>query len=126
MSNNGSVFDYDWHGLYPEARVSEPVWKAASWCLWHKLMMSSDMMECHRSPGDHTLSLPSYPPCLMMHGAWPPHIAHITRLFIHCITHGQTTLECGRGLCIGWDYIRWTKQTNLMHQYRQMFRTLSW
>ena len=47
-------------GLYLEAPVSEPVWKAVSWCLWHKLMMSSDMMECHRSPGDHTLSLPSY------------------------------------------------------------------
>ena len=49
-------------GLFLEAGVSEPVWKAGGWCLWHKLMMSSDMMECQRSPGDHTLSLPSYPP----------------------------------------------------------------
>ena len=96
MSNNGSVFDYDWPGLYLEARVSEPVWKAASWCLWHKLMMSSDMMECHRSPGDHTLSLPSYPPCLMMHGAWPPHIAHREAIYtLHYTRTDNTRVRTG-------------------------------
>lgn len=82
--------------LFLEASVSEPVWKAGSWCLWHKLMMSSDMMECQRSPGDHTLSLPSYPPWCM---AWPwgsragpPHIA------LHTARPHNTRVRTGTGI----------------------------
>ena len=94
------------------------------WCLvtWWSVTAHQGITPCHYH---HTAS----DAC----DAWGNRSTASTHrgLFIHCITpwpglarRDITRVRTGtQGSVLTGDYIRWTKQTNLMHQCRQMFWT---